>query len=289
MFIVNNRKIFYVFSGAIFLTALTFFIIFGLNLSNDFTGGSLMELKFEKPIDEKFWAEHLKSFNLGKIETKKLSENSYVLRFKEIDEKTHQEIIKTLGAPLELRFDSIGPIMGKELKNRAVAALIVAFVLMFIYIYFAFRKSARLFSSWYYGGITILTLVFDIVIILGIFSFLGKYLGVEIGLSFIAAILAIVGYSINDRIIVFDRIRENLQKRRGEKFSEIVGFSLNQIFERSFNTTFTTMLVLLPLIFLIGENIRYFILALILGVGIGAYSSLFLASPLLTSFVNKKI
>lgn len=281
MFVINYRKIFYILSGLVFIASLFFFLSFGLRPGIDFTGGSLMEVKFNQEIQEEEIRGLLKNFDLGGIEIKKSQEQTYILRFREIDQNTHQQIIQAIGPVDELRFDSIGPIIGKELKNKAILAIIIALLLMIIYLAFAFRQISYIFTSWSYGLITILTLIFDVIVVLGIFSYLGKYSQVEIGLPFVAALLAVIGYSINDRIIIFDRLRENLINLGKEEFSEIIGLSLKQSYVRSFNTSFTTLLVLIPIVIFGGETIKYFALTLALGISFGTYSSIFLAAPLL--------
>lgn len=282
MLAINHKKIFYVFSAFLAVASIFFFAGYGLKASIDFTGGTLMELKFASQIKENEIADKLGNLNLGlgKIEIKPGENKTYILRFKEIDQSIHQQIIQNLNPSEELRFDSIGPIIGKELKNKAILAVIISLILMIVYLAYAFRQISYASN----GLITIITLVFDIVVIVGVFSFLGKYYGVEVGLPFVAALLAITGYSINDRIIIFDRIRENLIKSEKEEFSKIIGISLKQTYARSFNTSFTTILVLLPIIFFGGETIKYFSLNLVLGIAIGTYSSIFLAAPLLLEF-----
>ncbi|OGZ31567.1 MAG: protein-export membrane protein SecF [Candidatus Niyogibacteria bacterium RIFCSPLOWO2_12_FULL_41_13] len=281
MFVVNYRKIFYIFSGLTFIAALFFFINYGVRPAIDFTGGSLMEIKFDSEIQENEIREKLKNFNLGEVEIKKSENATYILRFKDIDQNAHEEIVKNLNPKEELRFDSIGPVIGKELKNKAALAIIISLVLMIIYMAIAFRQISYIFTSWSYGFITIITLIFDIIVVLGVFAYLGRYHQVEVGLPFIAAILAVIGYSINDRIIIFDRIRENLMKSSREEFSNIIGESLRQTYIRSLNTGMGTLLVITPIIILGGETIKFFVLTLVLGIVLGTYSSIFLAAPLL--------
>lgn len=281
MLVVNYRKIFYIFSFIAFAVSLFFFVNYGIEASIDFTGGSLMEIRFESDINEEQIKEKLKNFDLGEIEIKRGENKSFILRFKNIEQKTHEEIINSLNPKEELRFDSIGPVIGKELKNKAIIAIIISLILMIIYLAFAFRQMSRVISSWNNGLITIITLVFDVIVLLGVFSWLGEFYKVEVGLPFVAALLAVIGYSINDRIIIFDRIRENLLKSEKEEFSTIIGKSLRQTYIRSLNTGMGTILVLIPVIVIGGETIKFFVLTLVLGIAIGTYSSIFLAAPLL--------
>lgn len=180
----------------------------------------------------------------------------------------------------EERFESIGPSIGQELKEKSIYALIGALICIVLYIAWAFRKVSKPVTSWKYGVIAIITLAHDILIVVGIFVVLGRFLHVEIGVSFIAALLTVLGYSVNDTIVVFDRIRENLP-RSDDNFNSTVNNSVNQTIIRSINTSLTTLIVLLAIFFFGGETVKFFVLALILGVLAGTYSSIFIASPLL--------
>lgn len=184
----------------------------------------------------------------------------------------------------EKRFDSIGPVIGNELKSTAVWAIVIALIGMVLYIGWAFRKVSRPVSSFKYGIIATIALFHDVVITLGVFSVLGYLYNIEIGLPFVAALLAILGYSVNDTIVVFDRTRENLIKAGSENFEETVNKSVNETLIRSLNASFTTLLVLFALFLFGGETIKYFIAALIIGIAFGTYSSIFIASPLLVTW-----
>lgn len=180
----------------------------------------------------------------------------------------------------EERFEAIGPSIGQELKEKSVYAVIGALICIILYIAWAFRKVSKPVTSWKYGVIAIITLAHDILILMGVFVILGRFLHVEIGVSFIAAVLTVLGYSVNDTIVVFDRIRENLP-RSDDDFEGTVNYSVNQSITRSVNTSLTTLLVLLAIFFFGGETVKFFILALIVGALAGTYSSIFVASPLL--------
>lgn len=292
MFIVNHRKIFYVISAVLFFAGLFMFFSWGLKLGVDFTGGSLLEIKFDREITQDEINHRISSVDLGAIGVQKTSEGSHILRFKEVDEETHQQILADLGegdlTVEELRFNSIGPVVGDELKQTARLAVILAIIVVLLYIGFAFRKITRPLSGWTWGLIVAATLIFNAVLVLGAFSFLGKFYGVDVGLSFIAAILAVIGYSVHDNIIIFDRIRENIIKQGVGDFPLIVGISINQSIARSVNTSVTVLLVLLAMVFLGGETIKYFVLTLALGIGIGTCASIFLSSPLLVTWAERK-
>lgn len=181
----------------------------------------------------------------------------------------------------ELRFESIGPVIGNELKRKALYAILVVVIAIILFIAWSFRKVSDPVSSWKYGVIAVIALVHDVIITFGVFAVLGYYLGVEIDLAFVAAALTVLGYSVNDTIVVFDRIRENLAQHVGSNFKETLEMSVHQTVVRSLNTSFTTLLVLLALFLFGGDSIKWFVLALLVGVLVGTYSSIFLASPLL--------
>jgi preprotein translocase subunit SecF len=217
-----------------------------------------------------------------------------IFRFKSVDEARHQEILKHLGEKFdkveENRFESIGPTIGKELRRKATYAIVVVLICIILYIAWAFRKVSKPVASWKYGVIAVIALIHDVGIPIGLFAVLGRFFGVEVNSAFVAAILTILGYSVNDTIVVFDRVRENLIKSGGDydEFEKIVNESVNQTFARSINTTLTTLLALIAIFFWGGETIKYFALALIVGIGLGAYSSIFIASPLLVVLERKK-
>ncbi len=182
---------------------------------------------------------------------------------------------------LEERVETIGPAISSQLKKRSVKAAIAVILAIVLYIAYAFRKVSKPVKSWKYGITAIIALFHDVLITMGIFAILGKYLDVEIDIPFVVAMLTILGYSVNDTIVVFDRIRENLIKHGYDRFAQMVNKGVNETLVRSLNTSVTTLLVLSALFFFGGESIHYFSLALIIGIILGTYSSIFLASPLL--------
>ncbi len=295
MKIIYHRKIYFTISGILCLVSIVSLGFWGLNLGIDFTGGTLMEITFEesRPVTSEI-TDSLKNLELGKITIQSSGDLGMILRFKDVDERAHQEILKTFKGSFgeevfrEERFESIGPIIGQELKRKAIWAVIIVLVAIVLYIAWVFRKVSYFISSWKYGLIAIVALVQDILIVLGLFSILGRFGSVEIGTPFVAALLTILGYSVNDTIVVFDRIRENLHKHEQEDFEKTINQSVNQTITRSLNTSLTTLLILTAVYFLGGASIRYFILALISGVIIGTYSSIFLASPLLVAWQKLK-
>ena len=293
MFIVKYRKLFFFISGLLVAVSILVLIIWGFNFGIDFTGGSLMELEFKqnRPSNQEI-KDSIEDLGLGEVNVQPTGENSVILRMKDIDEETHQEIlsaIQQLGEIEELRFESIGPIIGQELKKKAIYSIILAMVFILLYVALAFRKVSFIVKSYKYGLLAIIALFHDILIVLGVFVVLGRFLNVEIGIAFVAALLATLGYSVNDTIVVFDRVRENLLvTEHREDFDKLVGRSLKQTIVRSINTSLTTILVLLAVLIFGGATIQYFVLALIIGIAVGTYSSLFIASPLLVSWEMRR-
>ncbi|MEK7618764.1 MAG: protein translocase subunit SecF, partial [Patescibacteria group bacterium] len=228
--------------------------------------------------------ERLDAVDMKEVEMKDSGEKGVLLRFKTVTEETHQKILAELkkddGTLLEKSFQSIGPVIGQELKSKSLMAILLALVMILLYITIVFRKVSYPVASWKYGTAAIFALFHDLLFVLGIFAVLGHFRGVEIQSSFIPAFLTVLGFSVHDTIVVFDRIRENLQKFKGE-FAEIVQKSLSETIVRSINTSFTVLLVLSALYFFGGETLKTFSLALLLGIGIGTFSSIFVASPLL--------
>ncbi len=293
MKIIKNRKIFLTISGLMFLIGLFALIFWGLRLGIEFRGGSLLELAFPiKKLSDQDLKLIFQKQGVGDVVIQS-SDQSVIFRTTALSEETHQLILLDINkiAPdaKELRFDSIGPAIGKELKQKAILATIIAIFGILIYIAFAFRRVSRPVSSFYYGLNAVLAMIHDVVITLGVFAFLGHFAGVEVGLPFVAAILTVMGYSVHDTIVVFDRTRENLTKAKlNQPFEDIVEMSVNQTLVRSINTSLTVVLTLLALFFLGGEAIKYFVLALLVGIIIGTYSSIFVASPLLVFWAIRK-
>ena len=293
--IIGYRKIWLSIAGAVIATSIIFIAVFGLRFGIDFTGGSLLEIRFENErpgVPE--LATLLSETGVDNANIQPAGDDRMILRFKEIDEPKHQEIIGFLNEKFdgleERRFESIGPTIGKELRTKALYSIVIVLLAIILYIAWAFRKVSKPVASWKYGIIAIIALLHDVIIPIGVFALLGKLLSIEINTAFVAAILTILGYSVNDTIVVFDRVRENLIKAGGEykDFDKIINKSINQTFTRSINTTITTLLALVAVFMWGGETIKYFALALIVGIGLGAYSSIFIASPLLVVFEKLK-
>ncbi len=288
---IRYSKIYYIFSGLLALTAIFCLLIFRLNFGIDFSGGSILEVEFEKRPENSVIQEKLKNLNLGEIILQPAGDRGMIIRMKEVDETTHQKIISQLAEiskTEELQFESIGPAIGKELRQKTVILIIISLAALLCYIAIAFRKLTWPVSGFEYGVISIIALFFDVLITIGAISLLGKFGNVQFNIMIITALLTILGYTINDKVVVFDRVRENLLKTRGEDFTNLLNQSLNQIFIRSISTGTCALLVLFSIFFFGGETLKYFSLTLIIGIIVGTYSSLFLASPLLVNLKNRK-
>lgn len=282
---------YYIFSGILVAATIVSLSLFGFNFGIDFSGGSVLEVEFDNRPQNAVIQEKLNELNLGEIVIQPAAEKSVVLRMKEINEDIHQKIISKLGeiSPIkELSFENIGPVVGKELRQKTAVLIIVSLIALLFYISVSFRKVSKPVSSWQYGVISIITLTFDILITVGFLAVLGKFYNVQFNIPIITALLTILGYTINDKVIVFDRIRENLLRRRSENFKELVNQSLNETIGRSLSTGTCSLLVLFFIFLFGGETLKYFSLTLITGIIIGTYSSLFIAAPLMVSWLGLK-
>lgn len=308
---IKYKKIYFAFSAILIIASILVLAFWGLKPGIDFTGGTIMELKYqeERPSNQEI-IQKLEDFDLGTVYVQPTGERGVIIRTKDISEQTHQQILQALSQEIEMtpveggeegetemqinvaeveeiRFESIGPVIGQELRQKTFIVIGAALLSMIIYIALAFRRVQRPMRSWQYGVISCLALFHDILIPLGIFALLGSYYNVEITIPVITALLAVLGYSINNTVVVFDRIRENLLKR-GDSFREVVNISLNQTLSRQINTSLTTLFVAGAIYFFGGATLQYFALALILGIIAGTYSSIFLAGSLLVAWHNLK-
>lgn len=297
--IIQKRKIFYTISIALVSVSLIGWFLWGLKYGIDFTGGSLMDVSYsEARPDMDQLKNSFKDLGIEPVIVQPSGDKDYIFRFKDVPEAKHQEILQAISQIkienvsdnklTENKFESIGPSLGKELKSKAFQAIIIVLIFIVLYIAYAFRKVSKPVESWKYGVAAIIALTHDIIIVTGVFVFLGKFIGVEVDSLFVTALLTILGFSVHDTIVTFDRLRENLFKSRTfENFEEIINISINQTMIRSINTSLTTFLALLAILLFGGESTRYLALALSIGIIVGTYSSIFVASPLLLLF-NKK-
>lgn len=292
MNIVSKRKIFFSISGILLIASVLGFVFWGLNLGIDFTGGSLLEVEYKNKRPAVSEIENrLSELEIGDVQAQPTGTKGLILKLQNVDEATHQKILEKLGKNKleEKRFEAIGPSISNELKSKAFWAIALALIAIIIYIAWAFRKVSHPIASWQYGLVAVLALFHDIFITLGLFTYLGHFQNVEIGLPFVAAFLTILGYSVNNSIVIFDRVRENLIKTNWQNFTETVDLSIKQSLSRCVNTAATTLVVLLALFFLGGDSIHYFSLALIVGIIIGTYSSIFITAPLVVTWKDRKI
>jgi preprotein translocase subunit SecF len=281
-------KVYYIFSAILIAGSIFALSVYGLKFGIEFAGGSNMQVEFEetRPSNESI-QQALVEFNLGEITVQPTAEKGAILKFQGVEETVHQQILSKLNGTYkvtEKSFQYIGPSVGKELRNSTQVAIALALLAITIYIAFAFRKVSRPVSSWKYGIASLIALFHDILIPLGMFSVLGKIYNVEITIPIIAALLTVLGFSVHDTIVIFDRIRENILRKGMSQFEGTVNWSLNQTLGRSLSTVFSTLIVLISIYFFGGDTLKYFSLALIVGITSGAYSSIFIASPLLISW-----
>jgi len=283
---VKNRKITYVISGILVLTAWISLIIFGLKPGMDFIGGSVLELKLNNTqVDPKVIEEIYKNYGYQSVLVAPFGDDGLTIRSTDVNEENHQMIHSAIKEKYnnieEMRFESFGPVIGKELRNKSITAIILVVFAIILYLTWAFRQVSRPMASWRYGVTAILALIHDISIPTGFFVLLGKFKGVEIDSNFIVALLTVLGFSVHDTIVVFDRIREKLRTHPGLNFNQVINESINETLRRSILTSVSLMIVLVALIILGPANLFYFALTLLIGTFFGTYSSIFIASPLL--------
>lgn len=299
MFVITYKKIFFALSGLLVLLSIVALSVWGLRLGVDFVGGSSVAVSYEGAAPETVdIATSLEAAGFEGSVVRESGESGIHIRTNVLTEGDKGRLLEALtiegsSAPTIERLSSVGPSVGQELRRKTVWAIVLVLLMIIVYLAFTFRKVSKPVSSWTYGLVAIATLAHDVIIPVGVVSFLGKYAGFEADTLFVVALLTILGVSVNDTIVVFDRIRENLglkeEHHTKESFAETVGESLRQTYVRSFNTSFTIVLVLIVLFFLGGPTIHSFILTLLVGQIAGTYSSIFLASPLLVVIGERKL
>jgi preprotein translocase subunit SecF len=291
--IIGRTKIWLGLSAVLIVTSIALIGILGLNLGIDFTGGSLIEVDLGQEFDAlEVDAQLLDAGFEGVVQAGE--GNRALVRLETLTQEQYEEVIATLAVHYsevdELRFDAVGPVIGEELKRKSLWSVAVLIILIVLYVAWAFRKVSKPVASWKYGILTIVAALHDVLIPLGVFALLGSIAGWQVDTAVIAALLTIMGYSINDTIVVFDRTRENLVNERhsSASFGEIVNKSVVQTIARSVNTSLTTLLVLMAIFLFGGSTTQPFVFALIIGIISGAYSSIFVASPLLVLWERKR-
>lgn len=288
--IIGNKYIFLSISAVFVIAALVSIALFGFKQGIDFKGGTAWQMRIAPaPTIEAVKDALMKEFKLTEITVvEEPTTKSIILRLPELSLGLHAEykkiLEKKLGEVEELNYETIGPAIGSELRRKAIYAFVGVLITISLYIAFAFRTVSRPVSSWKYGFITLLTLFHDAFIPLGLVSYLGARQGIEINTNTIVALLVVMGFSVHDTIVVFDRIRENIknQKTSSFDFSVLVNTSVNETMIRSLNTSLTLILMLCALLLFGSANLFYFVLVILVGVIIGTYSSIFVASPLVT-------
>ena len=298
MNIIKYRNLFFVLSLLIIIPGVVALFIWGLRLGIDFAGGTLWEIKFTdaQKDSQQISASDVK--NLIGAQGAEVSsaanttDQSTIIRMVPTDETKINEIRDKLresyGQTEDARLETVGPVISKELTKKAATAVGISIVAIVTYVTWAFRKVAKPASPLAFGVCTIIALIHDVIVVVGIFALLGHFFGIEVDSLFITALLTVLGFSVHDTIVVFDRVRENLKKYDDSSFEEVVNHSIVQTLARSFNTSLTVLFVLLALLLFGGESTKNFILALLIGVISGTYSSIFNASPLLVVW-NKLI
>lgn len=293
MNLIGKRKIWYSISLLLIIPGLISLVLYGLKLGIDFTGGSQMEVTGNGSISTIIATANKLSFQ--DVSVNSTSGGDYLIRFHDPapsaqNEANHQQFKAQLVSQglTEVSFDTVGPSVSHDITRSALLALIVASLAIVFYIALAFRNAPPPVSPWSFGVMAIIALLHDSLFVLGVFSMLGHFAGVEVDALFVTAILTVIGFSVHDTIVVFDRIRENLRRERGD-FETVVNNSILETLARSINTSLTVLLTLLALFLFGGQSIRFFVLALLLGIASGTYSSIFNASPLLVSWHNYKL
>jgi preprotein translocase subunit SecF len=292
MTILRYRKIFFAISLVLVVVSAGLLVTRGLNLGIDFTGGSLVEVSYPENVPELSVMESSLAEAGFSARIQPFGDAGYIIRTQDLSHEEHLSLLSAItfedAEPNEERFNSIGPSLGKELKSKAIIAVVLVLVGIILFVAFAFRHVSKPVSSWNYGFVAIVALIHDVLIPVGVFVLLGR----EVDALFVVGMLSILGLSVNDTIVVFDRIRENLQNNtkdhKHEPFTETVGRSLRQTLVRSMNTSLTLIVVLVALFVFGPESTQNLALVLLIGSVAGTYSSIFLASPLLVSLSKEE-
>ncbi len=282
------------FSALLVTASLIALGVFGLHYGVDFTGGTLLELHIPSLEKTEDFRRSLEAQGYSDVTVQSGEGDRVFVRTGVLTEDEHQTLLRVAQTlysdATEVQYTFVGPSVGAELRRSAVIAIVLLLVLIALYVAWAFRNVGDKVSSWKFGVTTLLTAAHDVLVPLGVFAVLGKVWGYQVDTAFIAAILTILGYSINDTIVVFDRTREHLARNRtGESFRDLVNRSVYETLGRSVNTTLAVLLPLFAILFVGGESTRPFVLALIVGILAGAYSSIFMASPLLVLWQERSV
>lgn len=288
MNIIGKKYWFFGISLVILIPGLISLLLWGLKLSIDFTGGSRMEYQIKNQsvnIENKDLEKVITQLGVSVASVQKSGNDTFIVRTKPIDQKSNNKITVALTKQYpslrENSFETVGPTIGAETTLNAIKAVVVASLLIIIYIAWAFRQVPKPASSFRFGVAAVAALIHDVLVLIGVFSLLGHFFQVEVDSLFVTAVLTVIGFSVHDTIVVFDRIRENLRRTSGISFEKVVNESILQTLGRSLNTSLTVVLVLVAMLLFGGESIRWFIVALLIGIVSGTYSSIFNAAPIL--------
>ncbi len=287
--IIQKRNYLFALSLALLVPGMIGWWLWGLRLGIDFTGGTVMTVVIPSAPTPEEVKTALSATAFGNAVIERADKDEYLLRLPQLSNEQHASLNATLTSAFtdatELAFETVGPTIGRELKQRAVVAVVTVLVAIILYITWAFRKvSSGPVPSWVYGLSAFVALLHDVFMVVGVFAILGHVFKLEVNSLFVTALLTVLGFSVHDTIVVFDRIRERLRLSAARTFEDVVNESLNQTLVRSLNTSITTLLVLVALFIFGGSSIRFFVLALIIGITLGTYSSIFVASPLLVVY-----
>lgn len=291
--IVGKRRIWYTISIVAIIPGVISLLLFGLKLGIDFKGGAVLEIKGTN-VNTAVVAEQAHALGYKDV-TITPSGSSTLVRFRDDatgakQESNHQQFKKQLATKgyTEISYNVVGPSVSKDISRNALFSIIAASLAIVLYIAWAFRNVPLPLTSWNFGLAAIAALLHDALFLIGTFSLLGHFAGVEVDALFVTAVLTVIGFSVHDTIVVFDRIRENLRSKRGQ-FDSLVNDSIIETLARSLNTSLTVLLTLLALYLFGGASIKTFVLALLVGIVSGTYSSIFNASQLLVSWEHYKI
>lgn len=290
MNIVKRRYLYFTISLLVIVPGLIGYFLWGLPLSIDFTGGSLLEVQFngQQPSNEEIIALYTQQ-GIAEPHIQSSNDKVVIIRSKFIDNDTRSVLLDKMKAQFSdltvLRFDSVGPTVGQEVTTRATGAVALASLAIMLYITWAFRGVPHAFR---YGASAIIAMLHDVAVVIGLSSIFGKFLGWEIDSLFLTALLTVIGFSVHDSIVVFDRVRENSTIYRRLPYETLVNHSIVQTLDRSINTQLTVMFTLLALALFGGETIQHFVVTLLVGVFSGTYSSIFNAAPILVVWENKE-
>ncbi len=297
MFIIKYKKVFVLISVCLVAVSIALISIFGIPLGIDFKGGAMMQVSYDGTRPEIALVEQLvQESNVGPALIQPTGTNSYTIKTRDLSEIERVGLLSSLSVSNSVvvhqdSYTSIGPTVGKDLANKALLAIVLVSLAIIVFITFAFRGVNKPVSSWKYGLAAVITLIHDIIIPVGVFAVVAKESGAEVDTLFVVALLTVLGLSISDTIVVFDRVRENLKFKKYSTFSETVGKSIEQAYVRSIATSLTVLMVLVALAIWGPVTTRIFAMMLAAGMFFGTYSSIFLASPLLVYFEkwqNKK-